>query len=189
MDNMLDYIFVDYLYYIISYSFFISIGAICACLVYHSFFGKNKLVSGIIIFSILFFLVGIVYPNFHPCGSGPHYNCNAKFEREAHNISSALANYFSEPSRTQIPSYSDLLNSEYEPLESYDLKRRDKLFKESEFSVDIQTDASEKITIVLSSKEEKCPFYRWKCPRRFKGKFYVLKMWDNGKWVDNYEDI
>ena len=186
---MLDYIFVDYLDYIISYSFFVSIGAICACLVYHSVFGKNKLVSGIIIFSILFFLVGIVYPNFQPMGGGPHYNCNAKFEREAQNIAGALSSYFSEPSRTQIPSYSDLLNSEYDPLEDYDLKRREKLFKESEFSVDIWADASGIITIVLSSKEGKCPFYRWKCPRRPKGKFYVVKMWDKGKWVDNYEDI
>lgn len=187
---MLDYIFVDYLDYIIPCSVFISIGTICACLVCHAFLGENKVVSRILIFSILTFLVGVIYPNFQPYGGGPHYNCNAKIEGEAQNIASALASYFSEPGRTQIPSYSDLLNSEYDALESYELKRRDKLFKESEFSVDIWGDASEKVTIVLSFKEGKCSFYRWKCPRRSKGKIYVVKMGGGtGRWLDSYEEI
>ena len=75
-------------------------------------------------------------------------------------------------------------------LENIDLKRRDKLFKESEFSVDILGDTSNEIKIVLSSKEGKCPFGRWKCPRQFKGKFYVAKMGGGvGVWLDSYEDI
>jgi hypothetical protein len=111
-------------------------------------------------------------------------------EWKAQNIASALGSYFSEPSRTQIPSYNDLLNSEYEPLENHELKRREKLFKESEFSVDILGDTFSEIKIVLSSKEGKCPFYRWKCRRRLKGKFYVLKIPNGGgAWVDSWEEI
>ena len=82
-----------------------------------------------------------------------------------------------------------MLNSEYEPLENHELNRREKLFKESEFSVDIRTDGTGEITIVLSSKDGKCPFDRWKCPRRPKGKFYVLKMPNgSGVWGDSWEE-
>ena len=51
-----------------------------------------------------------------------------------------------------------MLNLEYEPLENYDLKCREKLFKESEFSVDILRTPDSEIKIVLSSKKGKCPF-------------------------------
>lgn len=199
---MMDYIFIDYLDYIIPYSFLISIGVFIACLGYKSSHGNNKVVSSILIFSVLTFLLGIIYAsceyNFlginYPFSQGrlrgPHYRCNAKIEWEAHTIASAIASYFSDPRRTKIPSYNDLVKSGYFPLESIDLKRREKLFKESEFSVEIWGDVFDEIIIALSSKEGKCPFYRWKCPRRFKGKFYVLKMGDSdGVWLDSYEDI
>ncbi len=76
-------------------------------------------------------------------------------------------------------------------LEGMDLKRREKLFRESEFSVEIGGDVSDEIIIVLSSKWNKCPFDKGKCPRRFKGKFYVLKMgdYDSGVWLNSNEDI
>lgn len=191
---MLDYIFVDYLDYIIPYFFFISIGIFSACIIYKAFFGNNKVVSGILIFSVLTVLFGIIYPNFQSGGSGPHYNCNGKFEREAQYIAAAIADYFSIPTRTQVPNYSDLVFSkEYNNtlLKTKNLKRRDKLIKESGFSVDILGDEFGGITIVLSSKRGKCPFYRWKCPRRFKGEIYVFRMGGNGvnEWLDSWEDI
>ena len=71
------------------------------------------------------------------------------------------------------------------------LKRREKLIKDSGFSVDILGDEFGEITIVLSAKKGKCPFYRWKCPRRFKGKFYVKRMDSDraNEWLDSWEDI
>jgi len=197
---MLDYIFIDYLDYIIPYSFFISIGVFFACLIYKSSHGNNKVVSGILIFSVLTFLLGIIYASYqynflgfnYPFSKarlrGPHYRCNAKIESEAQSIAVAIASYFSVPDRKQIPSYNDLVKSGEYPLVGIDSKRREKLFKESEFSVNIRGDVSDEIIIVLSSKEGKCPFYRWKCPRKFKGKFYVLKMGDSdsGVWLDTY---
>jgi len=71
-----------------------------------------------------------------------------------------------------------------------DLKRREKLIKESEFSVTIMGDVSE-IVIVLASREGKCPFYRWKCPYS-KGKIYVKRMGDNERsegWLQSWEEI
>ena len=62
--------------------------------------------------------------------------------------------YFSEPDRTQIPSYNDLVNSGDYPLKNIDLKRRDKLIRESEFFVYILGDEIDEIKIVLSSKWE-----------------------------------
>ncbi|CAB1059869.1 hypothetical protein D1BOALGB6SA_4634 [Olavius sp. associated proteobacterium Delta 1] len=200
---MSDYIFIDYLDYIFPYSFLISIVVFIICLIYKSTHGKNKVVSGILFFSVLTFLLGIIYASYqynflgfnYPFSKarmrGPHYRCNAKIEWEAKSIAAAIANYFSEPDRKQIPSFNELVKSGEYPLIPIDLKRKEKLFKESEFSVDIWDDESDGIIIALSSKEGKCPFYRWKCPRRFKGKFYVLKMrdGDSGVWLDSYEDI
>jgi len=175
---------------ILPYSFLVSIGIFCACLIYKSFFGINKIVIGFLIFSISTFLLnvqGIHYLN----SARPHRRCNTKIEREAHNIASAIASYFSEPQRTQSPSYNDLIKSGDYSLEGADLKRREKLFKESEFSVDIRGNESDGIIIALSAKEGKCPFYEGKCTRRFKGKYYVLKMMgrEPGVWLDSYDDI
>jgi hypothetical protein len=201
---MSDYIFIDYLDYIIPYSFLISIIVFLICLTYTiAEQGKNKVVSGILIFSFLTILLGIIYVHYqynflgfnYPFSKarmgGPHYRCNAKIESEAQSIASAIASYFSYPERKQLPSFNELVKSGEYPLIPNDLKRREKLFKKSEFSVDIRGDVSDEIIIVLSSKEGKCPYYRWKCPRRFKGKFYVLKMgeYDSGVWLDSYEDI
>ena len=188
---MLDYIYEDYLYYIFHSFFFISIGVFGACVIYMAVYGNNKVVRGFLVFSVLTFLFAFIYPNFEPLGGGPHYDCNRKFESEAQCIASALADYFAIPSRTQIPSYSDLVKSGHYPLENIDLKRRDKLYKESEFSVDILGDAFGEITIVLSSKEGKCPFYRWKCPRQIRGKIYVRRIGGSGasEWLNSHEDI
>ena len=155
-----------------------------------AFYGNDKFISKFLIISILAFsLFIIIYPNFQPMGGGPHYDCNRGFEQEAQNISAAISSYFSEPDRTQIPSYNDLVNSGDYPLKNIDLKRRDKLIKESEFSVDILGDTIDGIKIVLSSKAGKCPFDKGKCPRLHKGKFYVLKPWGDteGMWLSNYE--
>ena len=187
---MIDYIFVDYLYYIFYSFFYISIGVCCACVIYMAVYGNNKIVRGFLIFSILAFLFGIIYPNFLHSGNVPHYDCNRRIEREANNIAGALANYFAVPDRTQIPSYSDLIKSGDYSLENIDLKRRDQLYKESEFSVHILGDTFSDIKIVLTAKEGKCPFGRWKCPRQFKGKFYVAKMGGGaGVWLDSWEEI
>ena len=189
---MLDYIYEDYLFYITPYSVIISTVGILTCVIYMAVYGKcNKVVRGFLIFSIIGCLLAFIYAHFEPktIGGGPHYDCNSRIEWEARNVDQALANYFALPDRTQTPSISDLVNSGDYSLENVDLKRRDKLYKESEFSVTILGDASE-ILIVLSCKKGKCPFYRWKCPRLFKGKFYVYKMSNGGgMWVDSYEDI
>ena len=190
MDNMLEYIFVDYLDYIIPSLFFISIGVFCACVIYIAVYGYNKIVRGFLIFLAVIFLFAIIYPNFQPMGGGPHYDCNRSIEREANNIAGALYSYFLEPNRTEIPSYSDLVKSGDYSLENIDLKRRDKLYKEAEFSVAILGDTYSEIKIVLTSKEGKCPFGRRKCPRRFKGKYYVAKMGGGvGIWLDSWEEI
>ena len=116
----------------------------------------------------------------------------ANLKREASNIDSALADYFSIPDRTQLPSYSDLVKlGHYSFLKDMESKRRDKLIKESGYYVDILGDPFDEIVIVLSSKEGKCPFHRWKCPRQIRGKIYVYR---NGgsranEWLNGYEDI
>ena len=189
---MLDYIYEDYLYYIFNYSFFISIGVFSVCVIYMAVYGNNKVIRGFFVFSALAFLFSIIYPNFAPLGGVPHYDCNSQFAREANNIEGALASYFSEPDRTEIPSYSDLVKSgEYSFLKDMESKRRDKLIKESGYYVDILGDAFDEIVIVLNSKEGKCPFHRWKCPRQIRGKIYVNRIGGskaNG-WLNRYEDI
>ena len=200
---MSDYVFIDYLDYIIPYSFLVSSVAFLICLAYRIGEGKNKLVSGILIFSFLNILLGffyahcqynflgVNYPFSRASIRGPHYRCNAKIEMEAQQIAAAIASYFSEPDRKELPNFDELVKSGEYPLIPNDLKRREKLFKESAFSVDIWEDDSDGIIIALSAKEGKCPYYRWSCPRRFKGKYYVLKIRGNdiGGWVDSYEDI
>ena len=173
---MLDYIYEDYLYYIFHSFFFISIGVFGACVIYMAVYGNNKVVRGFLVFSVLTFLFAFIYPNFEPLGGGPHYDCNRKFESEAQCIASALADYFAIPSRTQIPSYSDLVKSGHYPLENIDLKRRDKLYKESEFSVDILGDAFGEITIVLSSKERNVLFTGGNVHVRFGVKFMCVEL-------------
>ena len=188
---MLDYIYIDYLSYILPYSLFIAMGFFLACVIFRIVYGDNKIVRGFLFFSVVAFFSAIIYPNFEPYGGGPHSNCNGKFEYEAQAVASALADYFAVPTRTQIPRYSDLIVSGNYPSEKIDLKRRAKLFKESEFSIDILGDDSDELRIVLSSKEGKCPFYRWKCPRRILGKIYVLRTGGSGAsgWLNGYEDI
>ena len=177
--------------YIIPSLFIISIGVFSACMIYKAIFGDHKFETGFLIFSaVTFSFAFFIYLLFTPVGGGPHYNCNSSIEQEANNIAGALASYFSEPDRTKIPSYSDLVKSGDYPLENIDLKRRDKLIKESEFSVDILSDTSDEIIIVLSCAEGKCPFDRGKCPRPFKGRFYVAKMSAGaGVWLDSWKEI
>jgi hypothetical protein len=191
---MLDYIYEDYLYYIFETGLFIYIliVVIFICVIYMAVCGNNKFATGFIIFSILAFLFVTNYPRQVTIGSGSHYDCNRKLEQEASNIAWALADYFSIPTRTQIPKYSDLdFSGENSTiLENMDSNRRAKLVKESEFSVKILGDVSE-ILIVLSCKKGKCPFYRWKCPRRDQGKIYVRRMGGSGanEWLNSYDDI
>jgi len=56
-------------------------------------------------------------------GGGPHYDCNREFVTEAQNVAGALYSYFSEPNRTEVPSYSYLVNSGDYSLENIDFKR------------------------------------------------------------------
>jgi len=200
---MSDYIFIDYLDYIIPYSFTGSVVFFLICLAYKLAEGKNKVASGILIFSFLTILIGFIYASYqynflgfgYPFSKatmrGPHHRCNAKIEWEAQSIAAAIASYFSEPDRKELPSFDELVKSGEYPLIPNDLKRREKLFTESAFSVDIWEDESDGIIIAIYARAGKCPYYRWKCPRRFKGKYYVLKMRgnDSGGWVDSYEDI
>ena len=189
---MLDYIYDDYLFYIFRYSFIISGGILCTSIIYGVVYGGNKIVKSFLIISAAVFLFAIVYPNFEPYGGGrPHYDCNRRFEAEAQNIASAISSYYAVPTRTQVPSYGDLVISGDYQLKNIDLKRREKLIKESEFSVNILGDDYDEITIVLSAKEEKCPFHRWKCPRPILGKIYVLRMEgsESNGWLNGYEDI
>lgn len=82
-------------------------------------------------------------------------------------------------------------------MENRDSNRKQKIVKESEFSVIILGDeVSGEIKIVLTSKANTCPFDKGKCPRPFIGKYYVLKMVISGSeldysrlWTNSYEDI
>ncbi len=125
----------------------------------------------------------IIYPNFTP---RPHHcSCKARFEAEVDNISAAISSYFAIPSRTQIPTISDLVNSgDYTLLENRDLKHK-KLVQESEFFLAILSDDISEITIVVSSKEGKCPFEKGKCPWS-KGEVYVKEIGHSGVWHDSY---
>ena len=172
--------------YIIPSLFFISIGVFCACMIYKALFGDSRFETGFLIFSAVTFLFAITYPNFVHI---PHHcNCKAKLEGEANNIAAAIASYFSIPTRTQIPSISDLINSEdYVLLENRDSKYK-KLVEESEFSIAILDGDVNEIPIVVSSKEGRCPFQKGECPWS-KGEVYVLKMGsgDSGVWLNSYE--
>ena len=146
---------------------------------------KRKLGLFLISFAIAGFSFVIIYPNF---AHGPHHcNCKAGLEGEANNIAAAISSYFSEPTRTQIPTIIDLVNSEdYVLLENRDSKYK-KLVEESEFSVAIVDGDVNEIPIVVSSKEGRCPFQKGECPWS-KGEVYVLKMGsgDNGVWLSSY---
>ena len=115
MENMLDYILVDYLEYNLTLILFISIGVIFACAIYMAVFGTNKVVGGFLIFSIIAFLFGIHYSRQQPIPSGPHYYCNIRIEREALNVAQAIINsgYYFIPNKKEIPSYSNLVKSGY----------------------------------------------------------------------------
>ena len=146
---------------------------------------KRKLGLFLISLVLAGFSFVIIYPNF---AHGPHHcNCKAGLEGEANNIAAAIANYFAIPTRTQVPSISDLVNSEdYVLLENRDSKYK-KLVEESEFSIAILD--GDEIPIVVSSKEGKCPFEKGYCPWS-KGEVYVLKMEgsSDGVWLDSYEE-
>ena len=188
---MLDYIYLDYIYYICRYTGLISIGVFFVCVIYMAVFGTNKFVGSFLIFTIIAFLFSIHDSRQRHSGNVPHYNCNGRIEWEAQYVDQALAHYFSVPDNIKIPSYSDLVKSGYYPLDKSDLKRRDILFKEAEFSIEIVGSESNEILIVLSCAEGKCPFGRWKCPRPSMGKYYVLRFEGGGvsQWVDRWEDL
>ena len=135
-------------------------------------------------------LLAVIYYNHLRSVSNIHYNCNARFEAEAHAIAAAIAYYFSDPSRTQIPSIDDLVKTGgYVPIGRGRSQNGYKLVKESEFSIAIVGKDVSQITIVLSSKKGKCSFYRGKCRRRFMGQYYVYKMYGDGgrAWQDKYQ--
>ena len=146
---------------------------------------KRKLVLFLISLVLAGFSFVIIYPNF---AHVPHHcNCKARLEGEANNIAAAIANYFAIPTRTQVPSISDLVNSgDYILLENRDSIHK-KLVEDSEFSVAILE--GDEIPIVVSSKEGKCPFEKGYCPWS-KGEVYVLKMEgrSGGVWLDSYDE-
>ena len=127
----------------------------------------------------------IIIPNF--THRSHHCACKAKMESEAYNIAAAIADYFAIPTRTQVPSISDLVNSEcYILLANRDSKYK-KLVEESEFSAAILD--GDEIQIMVSSKEGKCPFEKGICLWS-KGGVYLLKMEGSGGgvWLDSYEE-
>ena len=134
---------------------------------------KRKLGLFLISSAMAGFSFVFIYSNFVHI---PHHcNCKAELEGEAQIAAAAIASYFSEPGRTQIPSISDLVNTEdYVLLENRDSKYK-KLVEESEFSVAILDGDTNEIQIVVSSKEGRCPFEKGNCPWS-KGEVYVRKM-------------
>jgi hypothetical protein len=171
--------------YIIPSLFIISIGVFSACMIYKAIFGDSRFETGFLIFSAVTFLFAIAFPNFVHIHH--HCNCKAELEGEASKVAAAIASYFSEPHRTQIPSISDLVNSgDYVLLENRDSKYK-KLVEESEFSIAIVDGDVNEIPIVVSSKEGRCPFQKGECSWS-KGEVFVLKMGSNhnGVWLSSY---
>ena len=175
------------------------------CTLYHTYFliqlqSAAKIFKGFLIFSATTFLLTIltffIYAQTGPYRSPhSHYMCNTKIEAEACNIAAALSGYFALPSRTKVPSYSDLIRLRYFE-EGFSFKDRQsertkKLMKESEFSVKILCDdPCHEIKIVIYSKVNKCPFAKGRCPRRYKGRFYVTYVssvgGNEGGWTNSY---
>ncbi len=148
----------------------------------------DYIVKGIAV-AIALILLAVIYFSHLRTVNNIHYNCNAKFEAEAHAIAAAIADYFSDPSKTQIPSIDDLVETVgYAPINSRRTKNRYKLVEESEYSIAILGENVSQITIVLSSKKGKCPFNKGECIRPYKGQYYVYKMYgDYGRaWKDKY---
>jgi hypothetical protein len=144
---------------------------------------KRKLGLFLIGFALAGLSFVIIYPNF--THRHHHCSCKAKFEAEANNIAAAMSNYFAIPNRTQIPTINDLVDSgDYTLLENRDLKHK-KLVQESEFFLAILGNDNDEITIVVSSKEGKCPFEKGKCPWS-KGEVYVKEIGHSGVWLDSY---
>ena len=173
--------------YIVFCSLLISVGVICACVIYMAFFGKKKAISGFLIFSTITFsltcILAIIHQNFT---YRPHHcSCKARFEAEANNIAAAISNYFAIPSRTRIPTISDLVDSgDYTLLENRDSKHK-KLVQESGFFIAILQDDFSEFAIVVSSREGECPFEKGDCPWS-KGDVYVKKNGHSGVWLDDY---
>jgi hypothetical protein len=76
------------------------------------------------------------------------------------------------------------------PFKDRDSKHTKKLMEESEFSVKIiSADPNHEITIVIYSKVNKCLFANGRCPRPYKGRFYVKKVgmdYDKAGWTNSY---
>lgn len=143
---------------------------------------KRKLGLFLICFALAGLSFVIIYPHFT---YRPHHcSCRAKFEAEANNLEAAISNYFAIPSRTQIPTIKDLVDSgDYTLLENRDSKYK-KLVQESGFFIAILKDDFSEFAIVVSSREGKCPFEKGKCPWS-KGDIYVKKMEHSGVWLDS----
>ena len=148
---------------------------------------KRKLVLFLISSAMAGFSFAFIYLNFVHIPH--HYYCKAELEGEANKVAAAIASYFSEPSRTQIPSISDLINSEdYVLLENRDSKYK-KLVEESEFSIAIVDGDVNEIPIVVSSKEGRCPFQKGECSWS-KGEVFVLTYGSSQfpVWLSSYEE-
>ena len=110
-----------------------------------------------------------------------HCNCKARLEGEANHVAAAIADYFSEPQRTQIPSISDLVNTGCYTF----FEENAELVRESEFAVTIGDQDLNDITIAVSTRAGRCPFQEGECPWS-KGQVYVKKMGGGGVWLDSY---
>ena len=167
--------------------FFIIAGSVVGCLsIFITALFTRKLKRKLGLFLICFALVGlsfiVIYPNF--TYRSHHCSCKAKFEAEANNIAAAISSYFAIPTRTQIPTISDLVHSgDYTLLENRESKYK-KLVQESGFFIAILEDDFSEYAIVLYSREGKCPFEKGKCPWS-KGDVYVKKMGHSGVWLDS----
>ena len=139
---------------------------------------QKKVEFGCLIFLSLISLIVIIFPMFYSSPYRPQH-CKSQFESEANKVLMALSSYFSEPSRTQIPSIDDLVNlAGYILPENREIIGKDDNVKESDLLVFISDDADGDIVVEVTSIRGKCP----------QGKSYMLGMgWSEGKWIDSYE--
>ena len=164
----------------IYYTIYISLGIILASTIYMAIFDRYKVGKVVIAVALLIIVCAYHAPLFIYI---PHHcSCKARLEGEAYNVEAAMAAYFSEPQRTQIPSISDLVNT---GCYTY-FKENADLVRESQFEVTILGRDFNDSMITVSTKAGRCPFQEGECPWS-KGQVYVKKIHGEGEWLDSDE--
>jgi hypothetical protein len=163
----------------LTFTVYIILGAMLAGLLYIWIFKFNRIV--ITALTVLILMIGFDFYvqlfSYRP----HHCNCKAMLEGQAYAVEAAIADYFSVPTRCQVPTITELVN-----LGCYTFfDGKAELVKESEFTAAIVGDDVKDITIVISSKAGRCPFVKGECSWS-KGEFYVKKMDGEGQWFNSY---